>query len=38
VVGWELDDATWRRIGPTGVFEPTAQQRMYEWVYATQRR
>lgn len=38
VVGWELDDSVWRRIGPQGVFEPTAQQRIYEWVYATQRR
>lgn len=38
IVGWELHDSTWRRVGPAGAFEPTAQQRMYDWVHETQRR
>ena len=33
IVCWELrSDDTWERLGPTGVFEPHPQERMYRWT------
>jgi polyphosphate kinase len=37
VVAWELQpDDSWMRIGPTNVFEPHSQERMYRWTVAQQ--
>jgi polyphosphate kinase len=37
IVCWELrPDDTWERMGPTDVFEPHAQERMYRWAFDQQ--
>jgi polyphosphate kinase len=37
IVRWELRaDDRWERIGPTDVFEPHAQERLYRWVVERQ--
>jgi len=37
VVAWELQpDDSWMRIGPTDVFEPHPQERMYRWTVERQ--
>jgi polyphosphate kinase len=37
VVAWELQpDDTWARVGPTNVFEPHSQERLYRWTLQQQ--
>ncbi len=39
IVRWELQpDDTWLRCGPTDVFEPHAQERMYRWAVERQHQ
>jgi polyphosphate kinase len=39
IVRWELQpDDSWRRCGPTDVFEPDAQERMYRWTVERQHQ
>ena len=39
IVRWELQpDDSWLRCGPTDVFEPDAQERMYRWTVERQQQ
>ncbi len=39
IVRWELQpDDTWLRCGPSAMFEPDAQERMYRWAHDRQRQ